>query len=46
LKAALCDRCFVKASILQKPSIRGQFKSPVLSTPWGALQSRVPFQPD
>ncbi len=38
LNAALCERCFVMASILRKPSTGGQFKSPILSTHRGALQ--------
>ena len=37
LKAARCDRCFVMAFILRKPTTRDQFKSSVLSTPRGAL---------
>jgi hypothetical protein len=38
LNAALRDRCFVMAYILQKPSKGGQFKSPNRATPRGALQ--------
>ena len=39
LNAALCDRCFVMASILWKPTNGGQTNSLILSTPRGALQS-------
>ena len=46
LNAELCDRCFVMASILRKPSEGGgQFKSPILSTQIVAAQvgqSRTP----
>jgi hypothetical protein len=38
LNAALCDRCFVMASILRKPNRHGQIQSLNLSTRRGALQ--------
>jgi hypothetical protein len=39
--AALWDRCLVMAPIPRKPSKRGQFKSPNLSTRRGALHDAL-----
>jgi hypothetical protein len=44
LKAALSDRCFVMASILQKTSTGGQFRPANPSAPRGALQLGVPIE--
>jgi hypothetical protein len=41
LNAALCERCFVMASILRKPSRGGQSRSFNLSTRRAALQSKL-----
>src|SRR5271166_6796348 len=43
LNAALWERCLVMAFILRKPSTDGQSQSFIMSTPRGALQSRVSF---